>query len=247
MHKAVSLLGRTESPNYIHHIVLVLHGIWALFCWALFLMQWYFNKGDFYHKRNGKLLLYGFLIPLELTGLFMIPNLFMYDDRKNILITSGHLVVPSMGFLFIVTTYRCFYKVLKQKTKYADKFFDVFNCINNILHWIGSFSLLYKILTHMETGMAHENNIELFILTTPFAIIELFIIINSKRKKLHLNHGFYSYYLTLQLIPGSIIVVARDKYWLWGNLGITSLFLRILIENIPMLYLYNIVIKKLVI
>ena len=226
-----SIVARHESLNDLHHLLLSFHGIWAVTCWLLFLIQWIRAKGTFSHKMIGKFILFAFLIPLELTGLFLCPYLFLNIKRDNILLSSGHLVVPSMGFLFIITTYKAFQNL---HNKYLNTIIKYVNAINISLQTLGSVILFYKIFFGIDRGIDGENNLELFLLTAPFTLIEIYLA----NQNTQFDHIFYAKYLTLQMFPGSMIVLARDNYWFWDEKGLYDSRLRILMENLPMIPLY---------
>jgi hypothetical protein len=86
----------------------------------------------------------------------------------------------------------------------------------------------------VEAGFHHENNLEIFCLTFPFTIMQALLLFRRK----NLGHPFYMKYLTLLFLPGTMVVVARDKYWLWGPEGLKSLWLRLLVEFLPMIPLF---------
>ena len=230
----VSIVARHEALNSLHYWLLSFHGAWAVICWFLFVIQWIRLKGTPSHKFIGKFILFAFLVPLELTGLFLCPYLFLNIKRENILLSSGHLVVPSMGFLFVITTYRAFKSLQCRWLNITTKYIEI---IIFFFQTVGSFVLSYKLLFSADEGIEHENNLELFLLTTPFTLIELYLL-NKTHK---FGHVFYIKYLTLQMFPGSMIVLARDNYWLWGKNGVDDVRWRILIENVLMLPLYYLI------
>ncbi|KAF3240157.1 hypothetical protein TWF217_001082 [Orbilia oligospora] len=227
--KAVSFFARHEPASIIHVAVLSFHGVWALTCWVVFILQWLSPKGTHNHKKMGRFIFWVFLFPLEMTGLFLVPYLLSNAPRANIVLTSGYLVVPSMGFHFLITTFRAF-PFLR---KFSTSFIKWFSIINFGLQLMGSSALAYKIMSHMEGGIHHENNLELFILTLPFSIMQGILLFRPHLKLL--GHTFYIKYLTLQMFPGTMIVFSRDKYWLWGPNGLSNLYARILIEFMPMI------------
>lgn len=227
----ISIVARHGALNKLHQWLLSFHGVWAVLCWLLFIAQWVRSKGTSSHKLIGKFILYAFLIPLELTGLILCPYLFFNIKRDNILLSSGHLVVPSMGLLFVMTTYRAFKSLQYRSLNIIMTYIGI---IVLFLQTIGTSILSYKLLCKVDTGMEHENNLELFLLTTPFTLIELYLSIKNYR----FGHVLYIKYLTLQMFPGSMIVLARDSYWIWGNHGIADVRLRILMENSLMVPLY---------
>ncbi|KAK6516074.1 hypothetical protein TWF506_005987 [Arthrobotrys conoides] len=182
----------------------------------------------------GRFIFWAFLFPLEVTGLCLVPYLFSNAPRANIVLTSGYLVVPGMGFHFLITTFLAFpFKFLRDKISLSTWFMEQFIVLNFVLQLIGSSALAYKITSQTETGMNHENNIELFTLTTPFTIMQALLLLRPNPRSL--GHTFYIKYLTLQMFPGTMIVVARDNYWIWGPGGLTSMYARLSLEFLPML------------
>ncbi|KAK6528423.1 hypothetical protein TWF281_009664 [Arthrobotrys megalospora] len=178
----------------------------------------------------GRFIFWVFLFPLEVTGLFLVPYLLSNAPRANIVLTSGYMVVPSMGFHFLITTFRAF-PFLRNKASVT--FIKWFSIVNFGLQLAGSSALAHKIISHVEQGIHHENNIELFVLTLPFSIMQGILLFRPHLKLL--GHTFYIKYLTLQMFPGTMIVFSRDKYWLWGPGGLSNLYARILIEFLPMI------------
>ena len=235
----VSIVARHEALNNRHHWLLSFHGVWAVLCWLLFILQWVRSKGTFSHKLIGKFILFAFLIPLELTGLILCPYLFSNIKRDNILLSSGHLVVPSMGFLFVITTYKAFKSLQYRSLNIIMSYIGI---IVLFLQTIGTSILSYKLLFKVDKEMEHENNLELFLLTTPFTLIEFYLSNKTHR----FGHVFYIKYLTLQMFPGSMIVLARDTYWIWSNNGMDDVRLRILMENSLMLPLYYSIYRTLI-
>jgi len=189
----------------------------------------------------GRIIFWGFLFPLELTGLFLVPYLLSSIPRSNIVMSSGYLVVPSMGFHFLITTFRAFPFL---RNKFMDPFIKYFSFVNFGLQLMGSSTIAYKIIWHLEQGIAHENNIELFVLTLPFSFMQAIILFRPHLKSL--GHKFYIKYLTLQMFPGTMIVFSRDRYWLWGPKGLESLTLRIMVEFLPMIPFFFVVLPTLV-
>ncbi|KAF3092587.1 hypothetical protein TWF569_009021 [Orbilia oligospora] len=231
--KAVSFFARHEPSNFIHVTTLSFHGVWAIACWTVFVLQWILPKGTHNHKAMGRFIFWVFLFPLEVTGLLLVPYLFSNAPRANIVLTSGYLVIPGMGFHFLITTFLAFpFRFLQDKISLSLRFMKWFITLNFILQLIGSSALAYKIASHVEVGIYHENNIELFILTTPFTIMQCLLLLHPHPRSL--GHTFYIKYLTLQMFPGTMIVIARDDYWLWGPGGLTNLYARIGLEFLPM-------------
>ncbi|KAK6496425.1 hypothetical protein TWF481_002444 [Arthrobotrys musiformis] len=228
--QVVSYFARHEPHSPLHVAILSFHGVWALICWAAFVLQWLLPKGTYNHKTMGLFIFWGFLFPLEVTGVMLVPYLFWNSPRTNILLTSGYLAVPSMGFHFMITTLQAFPFIRKWTSASFIKWLSI---VGFIMQVGGVGGIGYKIVTHMEEGIHHENNIELFLLNTPFTIMQGILLARPHLRSL--GHGFYIKYLTLQMFPGTMIVFARDKYWLWGADGVSSLYVRILIEYIPMI------------
>jgi hypothetical protein len=228
MHLA-SLVARHEAVTTTHFNVLSFHGIWAIACWLFFIALWILPKGTRNHIVLGRYMFWIFLFPLELTGLFLTPYLLTKMPRANITLTSGYLVVPSMNFHIVITTIRAF-PFLRRGLPFANWFCK----INFILQILGFSAVCYKAFFHVEAGFHHENNLEIFCLTFPFTIMQALLLFRRK----NLGHPFYIKYLTLLFLPGTMVVVARDKYWLWGPEGLKSLWLRLLVEFLPMIPLF---------
>jgi hypothetical protein len=130
----------------------------------------------------------------------------------------------------MTTTFRAFPFLRKG---FLVPFIEWCSLVNFCLQVMGSGALAYKIIHHVERRLHHENNIELFILTTPFSILQGILLLRPHLKLL--GHSFYIKYLTLQMFLGTMIVFSRDKYGLWGSKGLESLYARILIEFLPMI------------
>ncbi|KAK6344593.1 hypothetical protein TWF718_006551 [Orbilia javanica] len=151
-----------------------------------------------------------------------------------------------MGFHFLITTSRAFpFKFFRDKIPISPLFEEWFTVINFVLQLVGSSALAYKIIFHIERGINHENNIELFILTTPFTIMQSRLLFLPSPYRKSLGHPFYIKYLTLQMLPGTMIVFARDSYWMWGPGGLANIYARIFIEFAPMVPFFMVVWPKL--
>ncbi|KAH7050426.1 hypothetical protein BKA57DRAFT_422946 [Linnemannia elongata] len=223
----VSVVARHQPMSTMHELVLSFHGIVAILGWLVFTLQWLLPTTTKSHIRRGYFIFWAFFFPMGISGLFLIPYLMSNVQRSNLTMSSGPLIVPTQNFHLLISIIRAFPFL---RNRYSSTFLKIAAPLNFILQVLGSFALAYKISSHSEQGMRHENNIELLVTTLPFTILQGIVVFRPHLR--FLGHTFFIKYLTLHMFPGTTIVIARDKYWLWGQQGL-SLYPRLFLQFIP--------------
>ncbi|GAU99915.1 hypothetical protein RvY_10850 [Ramazzottius varieornatus] len=94
-----------------------------------------------------------------------------------------------------MTTCRTFQSL---QNKWLKMFAKYFNPVNIVFQWAGSIPLLGKIVFGNPEDAEHSVNVELFILTFAFGVLQLYIT----ARNLTFGVEFWATYLSLQMFPG---------------------------------------------